>query len=113
MIIPHGIMHSQSSLGVKQISVNRQLFFGVIPIDELPALNRDFKRYIRILHENDIHTTADMITAYLSCSIGGIKGLGRKFYITLKDFISHQRQYQEDYKKLHETANAAWEATVS
>ena len=72
-----------------------------IPVDTLPELNMDFRRYVRILHENDIHTTADMITAYLSCSLGSVKGLGRKFFVTLKDFLSHQRKYQELYKRLH------------
>lgn len=72
-----------------------------IPVDELVELNADFKRYIHILHENDINTTADLVTEYLSCSLGGVKGLGKKFYTTLNDFISHQTKYKEKYKELH------------
>lgn len=41
-----------------------------------------------------------MIAAYLSCSLGGVKGLGRKFFVTMQDFISHQHKYQNEYKKL-------------
>lgn len=72
-----------------------------IPVIDLPLLNPDFKRYIRILQENDILSTADLITAYLSCSLGEIKGLGRKFFAAMKDFLSHQHRYQADYKKLY------------
>ena len=72
-----------------------------ISVDELPMLNPDFKRYIRILHDHNIHTTTDMITAYLSCSLGSVKGLGRKFFVTVQDFLSHQHKYQSEYKKLY------------
>ena len=72
-----------------------------IPVDELPYLNPDFKRYIRILHENNVMTTSVLVTAYLSCSLGNIKGLGRKFYITLQDFVSHQKKYKDMYSTLH------------
>ena len=71
-----------------------------IPVDDLPLLNPVFKRYIRILHDNDVNSTADLITAYLSCSLAEIKGLGRKFFDAMKDFLSHQHKYQSDYKKL-------------
>ena len=76
-----------------------------ISIDELPMLNPDFKRYVKILHENDIHTTVDMITAYLTCSLAGMKGLGNKFFAVIRDFLQHQHKYQLEYKKLHPTAN--------
>lgn len=59
-----------------------------------------FQAVHQILHENNIHTTTDMIAAYLSCSLGGVKGLGRKFFVTMQDFISHQHKYQNEYKKL-------------
>ena len=107
------MMLTGQEFSYEKYSIVKDAVIFNIPIDELPALNRDFKRYIRILHDNGIHTTADMITAYLSCSIGGIKGLGRKFYVTLKDFISHQKKYQETYKELHNAATATQEATAS
>lgn len=72
-----------------------------IPVEELPILNPDFKRYIKILRDNGIDTTTDMVTAYLSCSLGGIRGLGRKFFVNIQDFLQHQHHYQNEYKKLH------------
>jgi len=72
-----------------------------IPVTDLPSLNPDFKRYIKVLHENNIMTTTDMAYAYLSCSLGGVRGLGRKFFVTLKDFLSHQKKYENEYGQLH------------
>ncbi|MBR1436994.1 MAG: transposase [Synergistaceae bacterium] len=72
-----------------------------IPVDDLVQLNKNFKRYIQILKDNDINTTADMLTAYLSCSLGNVRGRGRKFFLTLQDFLKEQHKYQDEYKKLH------------
>lgn len=71
-----------------------------VPIEVLPEINHDFNRYIRILKEHDIHTTSDMVTAYLSCSLGSYRGLGKKFFGLLRDFTEHQDQYREEYEKL-------------
>ena len=51
-----------------------------ITVGDLVQLNKDFKRYIQILKDNDINTTADLITAYLLCSLGNVRGLSRKFF---------------------------------
>ena len=72
-----------------------------IPIDDLIQLNSSFKRYIKTLHDNDIHTTADLITSYLSCSLANVRGLGRKFFLILQDFLKEQHKYQAEYQKLH------------
>ena len=72
-----------------------------IPIDDLIQLNNSFKRYIKTLHDNDIHTTADLITSYLSCSLANVRGLGRKFFLILQDFLKEQHKYQAEYQKLH------------
>lgn len=45
-----------------------------IPVEDLVLINRDFKRYIRILKENNIHTTVDLATAYITCSLGTCHG---------------------------------------
>jgi transposase len=71
-----------------------------IPVSELPSLNPDFKRYIRILEENGIHTTNDMAVKYLACELGSVKGLGRKFFITIKDFLNNQNKYKKLYNEL-------------
>ena len=72
-----------------------------IPITDLPSLNPDFKRYVKVLRENNVMTTSDMATKYLSCSLGGVRGLGRKFFVTLQDFLSHQDKYEKAYRALH------------
>lgn len=72
-----------------------------IPIDDLIQLNSSFKRYIKTLHDNDIHTTADLITSYLSCSLANVRGLGRKFFLILQDFLKEKHKYQAEYQKLH------------
>ena len=46
-----------------------------------------------------------MATAYLSCSLGGIKVIERKFFVTIQDFLQRQHHYQVEYKKLHPTEN--------
>ena len=73
-----------------------------IPVSDLPSLNPDFKRYIRILEEHDIYTTKLMTSAYLKCELGSINGLGRKFFVILRDFFDCQHKYKELYKQLHE-----------
>ena len=71
-----------------------------IPVAELVKLNPDFKRYIRILEEHDIHTTSDLVTSYLTCSLSSYKGLGRKFFVILRDFMNHQHKYKEEYERI-------------
>ena len=76
-----------------------------IPVEELVLINRDFKRYIRILKENGIHTTVDLATAYISCSLGSCRGLGRKFFGLLKDFLDHHVIYKRMYDEIQEKLN--------
>ena len=98
------MMLTRSEFSYEKYNLAKDAALFDISIDELPMLNPDFKRYIRILHDNDIHSTADMVTAYLSCSLGSMKGLGRKFFVTMQDFLQHQHKYQEEYKKLHSSS---------
>ena len=71
-----------------------------IPVDILPKLNPEFKRYCRILEEKGILTTSDLVTSYLSCELGSVKGLGKKFFITLKEFLYNQQKYRKLYNEL-------------
>ena len=73
-----------------------------IPVEELILINPDFKRYIRILKKNDINTTVDLATAYVTCSLGSCRGLGKKFYGLLKDFLDHHVSYKQKYDELQE-----------
>ena len=72
-----------------------------IPVSDLPMLNPDFKRYIRILEDNGINTTKKMATAYLACELSAVHGLGRKFFATIRDYLDCQHKYMELYKQLH------------
>lgn len=76
-----------------------------IPVSVLPSLNPDFKRYIRILESNGILTTQQMATAYLSCELGSVHGLGKKFFMTIRDFLDHQTKYNNIYKQLQKGGN--------
>jgi hypothetical protein len=76
-----------------------------IPVDDLVLINRDFNRYIRILKENDINTTVDLATAYITCSLGSCQGLGKKFYGLLKDFLDHHVTYKQMYDEIQEKLN--------
>ena len=71
-----------------------------IPVDELVIINRDFKRYIRILKEYGIYTTVNLATAYISCSLGSLNGLGKKFFGLLKDFLDHHVRYRQMYEEI-------------
>ena len=76
-----------------------------IPVEELVLINPDFKRYIRILKESNINTTVDLATAYVTCSLGSCRGLGKKFYGLLKDFLDHHVTYKQIYDELQEQLN--------
>ena len=76
-----------------------------IPIEDLVIINNDFKRYIRILKENGISTTTDLATAYITCSLGSYRGLGKKFFGLLKDFLEHHVTYKQMYDEICEKLN--------
>lgn len=73
-----------------------------IPVEDLILINPDFKRYIRILKENNLHTTTDLATAYITCSLGSCNGLGKKFFSLLKDFLDHHVTYKQMYDEIQD-----------
>ena len=83
-----------------QIAVKASSFS--MPVENLPMLNSGFRRYIRLLNENGIKDTAQMIAAYLSCKLGSCRGLSKKFFVLLRDFTDNQVKYKEAYEKLTE-----------
>lgn len=85
----HQIMLTGREFTYENYTIMKNAAIFDISVDELPMLNSDFKRYVKILHDHDIHTTTNMVTAYLSCSLGGVKGLGRKFFVTMQDFYPY------------------------
>lgn len=66
-----------------------------IPIDRLAELNHDFLRYIRPLKGVNILSTADLIHKYYSCELKSVRGLGKKFFSLIKDFIQNQKYYKQ------------------
>lgn len=68
-----------------------------ISLDDLVALNPDFKRYVRILKANGITTTTEMVDQYYACKLKDYRGLGKKFYGLIRDFITNQKQYRDQY----------------
>jgi hypothetical protein len=76
-----------------------------ISLDELVELNHEFKRYIRLLKSNGISSTTVLVEQYYSCRLKDYRGLGKKFYGLVKDFITNQKQYREQYYSNHADTN--------
>ena len=47
-----------------------------------------------ILISGNIHTAKQMVHSYYLCDLTNIKGLGKKFYGLLKEFIENQEKYR-------------------
>lgn len=71
-----------------------------ISVEDLALIEPKFKRYIRILKEHNIDSTAQLVTAYLSCTLGPLNGLGKKFFSTLRIFMNEQNKYRKLYEQL-------------
>ena len=95
------IMKSGSEFSYDNYNLIKSIGVFDIPVDELPSLNHDFKRYVRILKDHGIFTTNDMVSAYLSCELGSLYGLGRKFFSVIRDYLNNQHKYQKLYNELH------------
>ena len=72
-----------------------------ISLEDLVALNPDFKRYVRVLKANGIETTTQMVDQYYACKLKEYRGLGKKFYGLIRDFITNQKSYREQYYEQH------------
>ena len=71
-----------------------------MPVENLVMLKPEFNRYIRILKENGIETTSQMVRAYETFTLTKMKGLGKKFYSLVQDFIDNQKEYKVRYKEI-------------
>ena len=65
-----------------------------ISIEELANKEPAFRRYVRILISGNIHTTKQLVHSYYLCDLTNIKGLGKKFYGLLKEYIGNQEKYR-------------------
>ena len=93
------MMITRQKFSYENYSIAKESATFNIPIEELPVINPSFKRYIKYLLAADIHTTSEMVVAYLSRRLDSIKGLGRKFFMIFKDFLHNQSKYKKDYLK--------------
>ena len=66
-----------------------------ISVERLAELNPEFKRFVRPLKEAGISTTNDLIHKYYACQLKPIRGLGKKFFSLVKEFIQDQKRYRE------------------
>lgn len=66
-----------------------------ISVERLAELNPEFKRFVRPLKEAGISTTNDLIHKYYSCQLKPIRGLGKKFFSLVKEFMQDQKHYRE------------------
>ena len=68
-----------------------------IPIESLISINPSFRRYYRSLSQLEIKTTRELIHKYSECQLKSVKGLGKKFFTLVKEFINNQTFYQNEY----------------
>lgn len=94
------MMLTRQKFSYEKYSIVKDISAFNVPVYALPSVIPDFKRYVRILEEKGIHTTSEMTAAYLSCELGSVKGLGKKFFSTIKDFLNNQKKYKEAFKSI-------------
>lgn len=95
------MMKTGQPFSYEKYNLIKDIYILDIPVTELPSIEPDFKRYIRILEERGIHTTSQMATAYLSCELGSVRGLGKKFFSVLRIYLNEQHKYKKLYDELH------------
>ena len=66
-----------------------------ISIEKLAELDHDFNRYVKPLRTAGVLTTSDLIHKYYSCELRNVKGLGKKFFGIIKEFINCQKEYKQ------------------
>ncbi len=98
------MMISKQKFSYENYAIAKESATFNIPVEELLVINPSFKRYIKYLLAADIHTTSEMVVAYLSRKLDSIRGLGRKFFTIFKDFLHNQPKYKKDYINLKKGA---------
>ena len=74
------------------ISIDLGVFQMIVP---------SFKRYTKILMDNNIYDTVALIEAYNRLELKSIRGLGQKFYSIVKDFAHNQKKYMALYDEFN------------
>ena len=68
-----------------------------IPISDLVIINPSFRRYAHLLVSQGISGTKQLIDRYTECSLAGTKGLGKKFFSLIREFMDNQETYRRRY----------------
>lgn len=72
-------------------------------ISDLVTINPSFRRYAHLLLEQGISCTRQLVERYTECSLSGTRGLGKKFFSLVREFIDSQETYCRQYSILHGT----------
>ena len=76
-----------------------------IPIEDFNSMTKGFNRYMPILSSMGITNTKELVSAYYACSFKDKKGLGKKFYCIINDFIMKQDEYKKSYHLLQHSSS--------
>lgn len=68
-----------------------------IPISDLVIINPSFRRYAHLLIPQEISGTKQLIDKYTECSLAGTRGLGKKFFSLIREFMDNQESYRRRY----------------
>lgn len=69
-----------------------------VSLVQLAQINPAFKRYVAPLAAIGINTTAGMVHAYYQCQLKNVRGIGKKFYGLIREFVSNQKEYEKMLK---------------
>ena len=64
-------------------------------------INPAFKRYVAPLASMHVGTTKQMVHAFSQCQLKDVRGLGKKFFGLVREFIHDQADYVNKYKELY------------
>lgn len=64
-----------------------------ITILQLSQINPEFKRYITPLGRAEIYNTEIMVRSFTECRLKNVRGVGKKFYGLVREFIDNQDYY--------------------
>ena len=68
---------------------------------QLVQVNPAFKRYVAPLSAVNIRTSAEMVHAYYQCQLKNVRGIGKKFFGLVREFISNQKEYKSKLNNLN------------
>ena len=72
-----------------------------VPMIQLVQVNPAFKRYVAPLSAINIRTSAEMVHAYYQCQLKNVRGIGKKFFSLVREFISNQEEYKSKLTSLN------------